>query len=232
MGDPFFDLANFAVNQELDSDGRAALLGAYFGDVPEADAPARLELMRFMSDFREAMWGVVQSAVSQLDFDFAGYAEEHFERLSRTANEAAVPGRARANDEGRPQAPLGSTNSRAALRRRLGGQLVLPEPLLLQPLELLVGAHAHRALEPVLGREDPPAAEDETDARRTRGSCSSSSSQAKSSSQGRPALYSGKMKRNVISADPAERRRGRSTCSACRGSTPAARHGRRSRQRR
>ena len=30
--------------------------------------------MRFMSDFREAMWGVVQSAVSDLDFDFDGYA--------------------------------------------------------------------------------------------------------------------------------------------------------------
>jgi hypothetical protein len=88
MGDPFFDLANFAVNQHLDPDGRAALLGAYFGDVP-ADAPARLELMRFMSDFREAMWGVVQSGVSQLDFDFTGYAREHFDRLARTAADPA-----------------------------------------------------------------------------------------------------------------------------------------------
>ena len=41
--------------------------------------------MRFMSDFREAMWGVVQSAVSELDFDFDAYASEHFERLRRTA---------------------------------------------------------------------------------------------------------------------------------------------------
>ncbi len=38
-----------------------------------------------MSDFREAMWGVVQSAVSELDFDFAAYATEHFARLRRTA---------------------------------------------------------------------------------------------------------------------------------------------------
>ncbi len=43
--------------------------------------------MRFMSDFREAMWGVVQQAISELDFDFAGYAAEHFERLERTAAE-------------------------------------------------------------------------------------------------------------------------------------------------
>ena len=41
--------------------------------------------MRLMSDFREAMWGVVQSAISDLDFDFDGYATKHFERLRATA---------------------------------------------------------------------------------------------------------------------------------------------------
>jgi hypothetical protein len=45
---------------------------------------ASLRLMRFMSDFREAMWGVVQRVVSDLDFDFDGYAERHFDRLSET----------------------------------------------------------------------------------------------------------------------------------------------------
>jgi thiamine kinase-like enzyme len=86
MGDRFFDLANFAINQEVDECSRRTLLEAYFGDVRREDARA-LELMRFMSDFREAMWGVVQTAVSALDFDFAGYAAEHFERLQRTAAE-------------------------------------------------------------------------------------------------------------------------------------------------
>jgi thiamine kinase-like enzyme len=82
MGDPYFDLANFAVNNELDPDGESELLAAYGGG--DADA---LVLMRFMSDLREAMWGVVQRAISQLDFDFAGYAAQHFERLERTAAE-------------------------------------------------------------------------------------------------------------------------------------------------
>ena len=41
--------------------------------------------MLFMSDFREAMWGVVQGAVSELDFDFGGYAAEHFARMEATA---------------------------------------------------------------------------------------------------------------------------------------------------
>jgi len=86
MGDPFFDLANFSINHELDEGGRGALLEAYFGEVRADDARA-LELMRFMSDFREAMWGVVQTAVSELEFDFAVYATEHFDRLERTAAE-------------------------------------------------------------------------------------------------------------------------------------------------
>jgi thiamine kinase-like enzyme len=82
MGDPFFDLANFAVNNGLDEEGERALLEAY----GSADTRA-LTLMRFMSDFREAMWGVVQQAISALDFDFVAYADEHFERLGRTASE-------------------------------------------------------------------------------------------------------------------------------------------------
>ena len=86
MGDVFFDLANFSINHELDAAASATLLGAYFGEVRSEDAGA-LELMRFMSDFREAMWGVVQTAVSELEFDFSGYAEEHFARMARTAAE-------------------------------------------------------------------------------------------------------------------------------------------------
>jgi thiamine kinase-like enzyme len=88
MGDRFFDLANFSINHELDTTASAALLGEYFGQARPEDAAA-LELMRFMSDFREAMWGVVQSAVSELDFDFDGYATEHFERLRRTSESPA-----------------------------------------------------------------------------------------------------------------------------------------------
>jgi thiamine kinase-like enzyme len=86
MGDVFFDLANFSINHELEPEGRAALLAAYVGSVRPEHVRA-LELMRFMSDFREAMWGVVQTAVSELDFDFAGYADEHFARMERTAAE-------------------------------------------------------------------------------------------------------------------------------------------------
>jgi thiamine kinase-like enzyme len=88
MGDRFFDLANFSVNHGLDDAANERLLRAYFGQVRDDDLRA-LCLMRFMSDFREAMWGVVQQAISELDFDFAAYAAEHFERLQRTAADPA-----------------------------------------------------------------------------------------------------------------------------------------------
>jgi thiamine kinase-like enzyme len=87
MGDPFFDLANFAVNNGLDEAGDHELLTAYLGGIDE-DARSRLVVMRFMSDLREAMWGAVQQAVSALDVDFVAYADEHFERLEETADSA------------------------------------------------------------------------------------------------------------------------------------------------
>jgi thiamine kinase-like enzyme len=88
MGDRFFDLANFSINHEFAPDDDERLLAAYFGDVRQGHADS-LRLMRFMSDFREAMWGVVQQAVSELDVDFVAYAGEHFARLHRTEDDPA-----------------------------------------------------------------------------------------------------------------------------------------------
>ena len=86
MGDRFFDLANFSVNHEFKVDDDRRLLTAYFGADRGQDLAA-LRLMRFMSDFREAMWGVLQSGISDLDFDFSGYAHQHFARLDAMAAE-------------------------------------------------------------------------------------------------------------------------------------------------
>jgi thiamine kinase-like enzyme len=80
MGDRFFDLANLSVNHDFEIDEDRHLLAAYFGAESPADLAA-LRLMRVMSDFREAMWGVLQSGISELDFDFVGYAAKHFHRL-------------------------------------------------------------------------------------------------------------------------------------------------------
>lgn len=81
MGDVFFDLANLAINNDFDDDQDRRLLEAYFGSATPARL-ARLKLMKIMSDFREAMWGVLQTGISRLDFDFRGYAAKHFGRMT------------------------------------------------------------------------------------------------------------------------------------------------------
>ena len=83
MGDPFFDLGNLSINNALSDDAQERLLGLYFGEPTDAHR-ARLKLMRIMSDFREAMWGVVQQGLSTLDIDYVEYASHHFDRLSTT----------------------------------------------------------------------------------------------------------------------------------------------------
>jgi thiamine kinase-like enzyme len=88
MGDRFFDLANFSVNHEFGVEDDGRLVAAYFGVERGADL-ASVRLMRFMSDFREAMWGVLQSGISELDFDFKGYAAKHFDRMERTSADPA-----------------------------------------------------------------------------------------------------------------------------------------------
>jgi thiamine kinase-like enzyme len=87
MGDRFFDLGNLAVNNDFGEEDEDRLLEAYFGEPPTPRRRAALKLFRFMSDFREAMWGVVQSSVSDLDFDFDAYASKHFTRMSETSSD-------------------------------------------------------------------------------------------------------------------------------------------------
>jgi thiamine kinase-like enzyme len=87
MGDPFFDLGNFSINHGLAPDEDELLLAAYDGDVRPARL-ARLTLMRVVSDFREAMWGVLQQGISSLDVDFVAYAAASFDRLLENAASA------------------------------------------------------------------------------------------------------------------------------------------------
>ncbi len=80
MGDLFFDLGNFAVNQSLQNEQCELLLYSYFGEVRSADL-AHLHLMRLSSDLRESFWGFLQLGISELDFDYAEYAHHHLNRF-------------------------------------------------------------------------------------------------------------------------------------------------------
>lgn len=90
-GDPYFDLANFARNCGLTGAQQELLLREYLGAPPDARRREALALLQVVSDLREAMWGVVQQALSDLDFDYAAYAAEHFRRLRATLAEIRLP---------------------------------------------------------------------------------------------------------------------------------------------
>lgn len=90
MGDLFFDLGNLSVNNDFDEAADLALLEAYFGEATRARI-ARLKLMRLMSDFREAMWGVMQQVLSSLDFDYVDYANKHLARCREHAEDDRYP---------------------------------------------------------------------------------------------------------------------------------------------
>ncbi len=82
MGDRYFDLGNLSANHQFSEQADHALLAEYFGlSAPDPGRFSRLQLMRGMSLFREAMWGVAQQGLSRIDFDFLGYTERHFRLL-------------------------------------------------------------------------------------------------------------------------------------------------------
>jgi thiamine kinase-like enzyme len=90
MGDPFFDLGNFAVHHGLSDTQEAVLLEAYLGQATAPDM-ARLKLMKIVSDLREAMWAMVQVTISSLDYDFVQYGQKHFDRYVTQVQDPRLP---------------------------------------------------------------------------------------------------------------------------------------------
>jgi thiamine kinase-like enzyme len=77
--DPTFELGNTC--QELGWDDRRIreLCAAYFGEATDA-LVARMRLQMIMSDVGWTLWAAIQAAISTIDYDFAGWAEERWAR--------------------------------------------------------------------------------------------------------------------------------------------------------
>ncbi len=86
MGDIFFDLGNFSSNHDLNEQQDRYVLDCYFGEVTEKHL-AHLKIMKVLSYLREAMWGLVQIGISELDFDYRGYADNFFARVFEKIND-------------------------------------------------------------------------------------------------------------------------------------------------
>jgi thiamine kinase-like enzyme len=79
--DPSFELGNTAQELGFDAARQEELCAAYFGEATPA-LLARMRLQMIMSDVGWTLWAAIQAAISSIDYDFWGWAEERWGRAS------------------------------------------------------------------------------------------------------------------------------------------------------
>lgn len=77
--DPTFELGNTCQELGWDEARIRELCAAYFGEATEA-LLARMRLQMIMSDVGWTLWAAIQAAISSIDYDFWGWAEERWAR--------------------------------------------------------------------------------------------------------------------------------------------------------
>mgnify|MGYP001245893646 CR=1 FL=1 len=77
IGNPLFDLAGASANAGLSDQLEVHFLEAYAGSVTDA-LLHEVRILKTASLLREALWAVIQTVMSDLDFDYAEYATENF----------------------------------------------------------------------------------------------------------------------------------------------------------
>ena len=85
--DPTFELGNTCQELGWDDARIEALCAAYFGRATDA-LLARMRLQMIMSDVGWTLWAAIQAAVSTIDYDFWGWAEERWTRAARAMDGA------------------------------------------------------------------------------------------------------------------------------------------------
>jgi thiamine kinase-like enzyme len=80
--DPTFELGNTAQELGFDAARQEELCAAYFGEATPA-LVARMRLQMIMSDVGWTLWAAIQAAISSIDYDFWGWAEERWGRASK-----------------------------------------------------------------------------------------------------------------------------------------------------
>jgi thiamine kinase-like enzyme len=77
--DPTFELGNTCQELGWDDARIHALCAAYFGEATDA-LLARMRLQMIMSDVGWTLWAAIQAAISTIDYDFGGWADERWAR--------------------------------------------------------------------------------------------------------------------------------------------------------
>jgi thiamine kinase-like enzyme len=81
MGNFFFDLATVILDNRFSADQERWFLECYFGTI-HPDYGEHLGRMKCIWLLREAVWGLLQAQISDIAFDFQGYAAARFARLA------------------------------------------------------------------------------------------------------------------------------------------------------
>ena len=79
--DPTFELGNTAQELGCDAARQEELCATYFGEATPA-LLARMRLQMIMSDVGWTLWAAIQAAISSIDYDFWGWAEERWARAT------------------------------------------------------------------------------------------------------------------------------------------------------
>lgn len=90
IGHPLFDLAGVCANNAFSESEELALLEAYRGSVDERDL-LDLRILKTMSSLREALWALIQSVASDIDFDYVRYADDNFAAYREARSQLEVP---------------------------------------------------------------------------------------------------------------------------------------------
>jgi thiamine kinase-like enzyme len=88
--DPCFELGDTAQECEFDEELRAALCAAYFGREDPVQL-ARMELFAYIADMGWTLWAAIQAKISDIDYDFWGWAEERWGRAVTLMDSAEFP---------------------------------------------------------------------------------------------------------------------------------------------
>jgi thiamine kinase-like enzyme len=89
--DPCFELGNIAGECGLSADALASLVTGYYGRARRSRI-ARAEVFRLVSRYGWTLWGAIQHAASQLDFDFWSWAMERFDVAAAGFTSASFAG--------------------------------------------------------------------------------------------------------------------------------------------
>lgn len=95
--DPTFELGNTAQELLFDDSRQEELCRVYFGEERfAAEGPAllaRMRLQMIMSDVGWTLWAAIQAAISTIEYDFWGWAEERWARASAAIDSPGFEGR-------------------------------------------------------------------------------------------------------------------------------------------